>query len=100
MDFSGLILIPLSAIITATWMIGAAILSGRGPGFRNPFLLSYALGVLFMEPWRIATWGESGMFAAMLVVLALWVAGGCIIGGIPAAIVIALGQKLAHRSRP
>ncbi|WP_174285470.1 hypothetical protein [Sphingomonas bacterium] len=97
MDFSGVILIPLAAVITACWMIGAAIVSKNGPGFRAPFLLSYGLGVLFMEPWRIAAWQELGMFAVMLVMLALWVAAGCIIGGIPAALIVALVKKLRLR---
>lgn len=97
MDFSGLVSIPLAAVITACWMIGTAILSKNGPGFRAPFLLSYGLGVLFMEPWRIAAWQDLGMFAVMLVVLALWVAAGCIIGGIPAALIVALVEKLRRR---
>jgi len=97
MDFSGLIMIALAALITACWMIVAAIVSKNGPGFRAPFLLSYGLGVLFMEPWRIAAWQELGMFAIMLVMLAFWVAAGCIIGGIPAALLVALVEKLQRR---
>ena len=83
MDFSGLILIPLAAVITACWIIGAAVMSKGGPGFRVPFLLSYGLGVICMEPWRIAAWQELGMFAVMLVMLVLWIAAGCLIGGVP-----------------
>jgi uncharacterized protein (DUF2062 family) len=97
MDFSGLISIPLAAVITAGWMLVAAIVAKNGPGFRAPFLMSYGLGVLFMEPWRITAWQELGMFAIMLVMLALWVAAGCIIGGIPAALIIALVEKLRRR---
>src|SRR5689334_2527527 len=97
MDFSGFILIPLAAVVTACWMIGAAILSKGGPGFRASFLLSYGLGVIFMEPWRIASWQELGMFAVMLTMLALWVAAGCIIGGVPAALAISAGTKLRQR---
>ena len=94
MDFSGLILIPLAALITACWIIVAAVLAKKAPGFRAPFLLSYGLGVIFMEPWRIAAWQELGMFAIMLVMLALWVAGGCIIGGVLA---VSVGTKLRQR---
>lgn len=97
MDFSGLILTPLAAVITACWIIGAALFSKRNPGFRAPFLLSYALGVASMEPWRIVSWQHVGMFAFMLVMLVLWVAAGCIIGGLPAALVVSLGSKLRHR---
>jgi hypothetical protein len=50
-----------------------------------------------MEPWRITAWQELGMFAIMLVMLALWVAAGCIIGGIPAAVIVALVEKLRRR---
>lgn len=97
MDFSGLVLIPLAAVVTACWMIGAAILSKRGPGFRVPFVVSYGLGVIFMEPWKIAGWQDLGWFAVALVMLALWIAVGCIIGGLPAALVISVGTKLRRR---
>lgn len=98
MDFSGLIVIPLAALITAGWLIGAALLSKRGPGFRSPFLLSYVLGVLFMEPWHIGSWQHFGMFAAMLVMLLFSTAVGCLIGGLPAALIVSLGSKLRQRS--
>ena len=98
MDFSGLILIPLAALITAGWIIGAALLSKRGPGFRNPFFLSYVLGVLFMEPWHIASWEHLVMFAVMLVMLLFSTAAGCLIGGLPAILLMSLGSKLRQRS--
>lgn len=100
MDFSGLILIPLAAVITACWIIGSAVLSKNGVGFRAPFLLSYALGVIFMEPWRIAAWQELGMFAIMLVMLALWIAAGCLIGGLPAVLIVSVATKLRRRFGP
>lgn len=98
MDFSGLIIIPLAALITAGWLIGAALLSKRDPGFRPPFLLSYVLGVLFMEPWHIGSWQQLGMFAVMLVMLLFSTAAGCLIGGLPAALIVSLGSKLRQRS--
>lgn len=98
MDFSGLIVIPLAALITAGWLIGAALLRKRGPGFRLPFLLSYVLGVLLMEPWRIGSWQHLGMFAVMLVMLLFSTAAGCLIGGLPAALLVSLGSKLRKRS--
>lgn len=97
MDFSSLLLMPLAAVITACWIIGAAILSKVSPGFRGPFLLSYAVGVIFMEPWKIATWQELGMFAMMFIMLAIWVAAGCAIGGVSAAAAVSLGTKLRQR---
>ena len=99
MDFSGLIVLPLAALITSCWIVGAAVLSQNGPGFRAPFLLSYGFGVIFMEPWKIAGWQELGMFAIMLVMLALWVAAGCVVGGIPAALIVSLATKLRQRFR-
>jgi hypothetical protein len=74
MDFSGLIALPLAAVITACWIIGAAVLSKNGPGFLAAFLLPYGFGVIFMQPWRIAGWQELGTFAVMLVTLAVYVA--------------------------
>ncbi|MEO7691815.1 MAG: hypothetical protein ABIS51_21205 [Sphingomonas sp.] len=96
MDFSGLLVIPLAAFISATWIVGVAALSSRAATFRPPFLLSYTLGVLFMQPWLIASWQEMGMFGVMLVMLALWIAAGCIIGAIPAMAAVALARRLAR----
>ena len=87
---------PLAAVITACWMIGAACLSKTVPSFRRPFLLSYSLGVLFMQPWLIASWKEAGMLAVMLVMLALWIAAGCLVGAMPAMAAIGLARKLAR----
>jgi hypothetical protein len=97
MDFSYIILIPLTALITACWVIGAAVLSKKGPGFQGPFILSYGLGVIFMQPWRVVSWQELGMSAVMLVMLARWIAAGCIIGGIPTMIVVSVWKKLRGR---
>ena len=98
MDFSGFVLIPLAALITAGWIVGAALLSRHRPGFRPPFLLSYALGVMFMEPWHIVSWRDVGMFAVILVGLVFSVAAGCLIGGVPALLIVSIGTKLRHRS--
>ncbi|WP_167397769.1 hypothetical protein [Sphingomonas faeni] len=54
---------------------------------------------MFMEPWKIAAWQELGLFAIMLVMLALWAAAGCVVGGIPAALVVSLATKLRQRFR-
>lgn len=96
---SGLIVLPFAAVITACWIVGAAVLSKNGPGLRAPFILSYGFGVILMEPWRIAAWQELGMFAIMLVMLGLWVAAGCIVGGIPAVLVVSLVTKSRQRFR-
>lgn len=99
MDVSGLLLIPLAALITAGWIVGVAALSSRAATLRPPFLLSYSLGVLFMQPWLIASWQEAGMFAVMLVMLALGIAAGCIIGAMPAMAAVALTRRLARPKR-
>jgi hypothetical protein len=99
MDFSGLLLILLAALITAGWIVGVAALSSRAATLRPPFLLSYGLGVLFMQPWFIASWREVGMFAVMLVMLALWITAGCIIGAMPAMAAVALTRRLARPKR-
>ena len=66
-------------------------------GLSSAFLLSYGLGVIFLEPWTIGAWQELGMFAITLVMLALWVAGGCIFGAVPAALIVSLTTKLRQR---
>ncbi len=99
MDFSGLLLIPLAALITAAWIVGVAMLSSRAATLRPPFLLSYSLGVLFMQPWLIASWQDAGMFAVMLVMLTIWIAAGCIIGAMPAMAAVALTRRLARPKR-
>jgi len=97
MDLSSFILIPLAALISACWIVGAAVLSKQTPSFRAQFVLSYGLGVIFMEPWRMTSWQDLGMFVVMLVMLAFWVAAGCLIGGLPATFAVFIGTKLRHR---
>jgi hypothetical protein len=97
MDFSGLIVIPLAALITAGWIIGAALMSKRGADLRLPFILSYAVGVVLMEPWRIATWQHLGMFAVMLIMLLFSTLVGCLLGGLPATLIVWLGAKMRRR---
>lgn len=99
MDLSGLLLIPLAALTTSTWLVGVATLSSRARTLRPPFLLSYSVGVLFVQPWLIASWREAAMFAVMLAMLAIWIAAGCIIGAMPAMAAIALTRKLARPKR-
>jgi len=95
-DFSGFLLIPLAAVITACWIVGAALLSKRSPKLRGPFLLAYGLGVIFMQPWLISSWQDAGMTGLMLLVLVLWIAGGCLIGAIPGMLIVALGSKIGR----
>ncbi|KKW92202.1 hypothetical protein [Sphingobium chungbukense] len=97
MDLSGFLLIPVAAVIAAVWIVGAAFISKRRLGFRSPFLLSYGLGVIFMQPWRISTWEHFGMFTIMLVMLVFWVAIGCLIGGLPATLAVSIVRKLRRR---
>jgi hypothetical protein len=99
MDFSGVLLIPLAALITGAWVVGVAAFSKREASFRPPFLLSYGLGILLMQPWHVASWQEAGMLAAMLVMLALHIAAGCIIGAMPAMAGVALTRRLAPPKR-
>lgn len=95
MDVVGLLMLPLGAIITATWVIIAAAL-GREPTFRSPFLVAYALAILLMQPWHIGSWQNAGMALVMLVMSAIPIAVGCVAGGIPAALVVSLFRKLAQ----
>ncbi|WP_093664536.1 hypothetical protein [Sphingomonas gellani] len=99
MDISGLLLTPLAALITAMWIVGVRALSSHVPTLRPPFLLSYILGVLLMQPWYTASWRDFGMFAVMLVVQALSIAVGCIIGAVPAMAAVALTRRLARLKR-
>ena len=99
MDFSGVLLIPLAALLTGAWIVGVAAFSKREATFRPPFLLSYGLGILFMQPWHVASWQEAGMLAAMLVMLALHIAAGCIIGAMPAMAGVALKRRMARPKR-
>ena len=94
-----MLLIPLAAFITAAWIVGVAAFSKREASFRPPFLLSYGLGILFIQPWHVASWQEAGMLAVMLVMLALCIAAGCIIGAMPAMAGLALKRRLARPKR-
>lgn len=95
MDVTGLLMLPLAAIITATWIIIGAV-RRREPTFRGPFLLTYVLAILLMQPWHIGSWQEAGMACVMLVMTAIPIAAGCIAGGIPAILIVFLARKLAH----
>jgi hypothetical protein len=95
-EFSGFLLIPLAAVITACWIIGAALLSKRPHWLRIPFLISYGLGVIFMQPWLIASWQDAGMMGVMLVMLMLSIAAGCVIGAIPSKLVVTFGHKASR----
>lgn len=95
MDVSGLLLIPMTALITALW-IGVAGLSSKAPTLRLPFLLSYGLGVLSMQPWLIASWRQAGMFAVMAAMLPIPIAVGCLIGTMAAMVAIAVKRWLAR----
>mgnify|MGYP003344153901 CR=1 FL=1 len=70
MDAVALLMLPLAAIITATWIIIAAV-AGREPTFRRPFLLAYAVAILLMQPWYVSSWQEAGMALVMLVMSAI-----------------------------
>ena len=98
MDFSGVLLIPLSALVTAVWIVMSALMR-KVPALRGPFLLSYAVGLILAQPWQIRGWNELGMVLVMLVLLALWIAAGCIIGAMPAMVAVALGRKFARSNR-
>lgn len=96
MDFSGFLLIPFAAIITACWIIGAALLSKRPHWLRVPFLISYSLGVIFMQPWLIASWQDAGMMGVMLVTLMISIAAGCVIGAVPSKLLVTFGGKASR----
>ncbi|NWK94909.1 hypothetical protein DM806_04345 [Sphingobium lactosutens] len=97
MDFSGFLVIPLSAVIMAVALVSAEIVRWRGSVFRLAFAISYILGLLLIQPWWTNSATEIGMSAIMLLILALWVVGGCIIGAIPAMLLIAIGKWMARR---
>lgn len=99
MDFSGLALIPLAAAVTAVWIVGVAAFSSGKATLLPPYLLSYGLGVLFMQPWLAASWQEAGMYGVMLVLLLIWIAAGCIIGAMPAMATVALVRWLVRPRR-
>ncbi len=96
MDFSALLLIPLAAIVSALWIVGLAAVSGSADRFKAPFVLSYSLAFLLMQPWLIASWQQAGMVAVILVPMAIWIAAGCILGAIPAMIVVAALRVRTH----
>ena len=94
--FSAFVVIPLSALLASAAIIGAALASRPPPPFRWTFFTSFVLALLFLQPWRDATsLAHAGMSAAMLVMIALWVALGHILGAIPAAVLVYLGRKVA-----
>lgn len=89
-DFSFILVIGLSAILMSGLMIFSEVTRRRGSSFRLAFGISYLLGLLLIQPWRIASPEEAGMSAMMLMFMAIWVAIGCIIGAAPTAFAISV----------
>jgi len=73
-----------------------AALTDRSATLRVPFLLSYGLGTLLLQPWSVDSWQQLGMLAVMLLMLLLWTAAGCVVGAVPAMIFVALARRLAR----
>lgn len=95
MDFTGLLMLPLAAITSAGWVVSGALLR-REPTFGGPFLLSYFLAALLMQPWKIASWQEGGMAFVMFIMAAFPIACGCAAGGISAVLIVSVVRRLAH----
>ena len=100
MDFSFIPIIGLSAILSAAWLILVHIKQRPGSKFRPPFLVSYLLGILMMEPWRIASAQDVGMFAVLLFfMLPLWVSIGWLIGAAPTALGLHIIKRVTHTGK-
>ena len=100
MDISGLLIIPLSAILTAASIIGAALLSRPRPRLIYPFAASFVLGFLFLGPWRWPANNEWGLLAAELGLIAFWVTFGVAIGALSSVIAIKLSRVMQGFARP
>jgi len=100
MDLLGVVLLPLTAAVTACWIIGAAVLARRRPSFRASFLPFCGLGILASEPWRVGSAQELGMMVIMLVMLAIPIAIGCFVGRLLGVGAISVVQKLRRPSAP
>ncbi len=90
MDFSFILVIGVSAILVSAMMVYSEVTSRRYSIFRLSFGICYLIGIVLMQPWRIASTQEVGMSIIILVFGAIWVALGCIIGAVPTALGIAL----------
>jgi hypothetical protein len=95
MDFSFILVIALAAILTSGMMIFAEVTSRRSSTFRLAFGISYLAGLALMQPWHGSSAQEVGMSGMMLIFMMLWVAIGCIIGGIPTALAISIVRWIA-----
>lgn len=95
MDFSGLLIIPLSAIVSALVLVGAAAASRERPRLLFPFLFSFGLSIAILQPWRgLYSVSDYGLSAMMLGLIALWVAMGTVLGAAPALLAIAAAKKI------
>jgi len=90
MDFSFIPVIALAAILMSIFMIFSEVASRRSSNFRLAFGISYLAGLALIQPWRVTSAEEVGMSAMMLIFIALWVAVGSIIGGVPTAFAISI----------
>jgi hypothetical protein len=96
MDVSFILVIGLSAVVTSGLMIFSEVTSRRGSTFRLAFGISSLAGFLVMQPWRAASPEEAGVSLMTLIFIPLWAAIGCVLGAIPAALVISAIRWLAR----
>ena len=95
MDFSFILIIGLSAILSAAWLIMVHFTQRPGSKFRPPFVVSYLLGLAMMQPWRIASAQDVGMFAVLLLfMLPLWVTVGWLIGAAPTTLILHVFKRI------
>ncbi len=86
MDFSGFLVIPLAALVSAlTIIVMASVPKWRARRwFPVSAGLSIFLGVLLMQPWQALSLHEWKMLPIGLGLVAIWALMGCLIGAIPA----------------
>jgi hypothetical protein len=92
MDFSLLALFVLAGV--GATILAASETVGKGP--KNPrgiaFAATFILGLLLMQPWSTFTSTEWQEFAAVTLIMAVWVAFGSVAGG-------ELGRRLSKWRR-
>ena len=91
MDFAAILIIPAASIVTTVLLVAGAILSPRLASLRLAFVVSFVVSIALLTPDVPSEWP---MGLLMVALLALWVAAGCIFGGIAGLLVVAAGRKI------
>jgi hypothetical protein len=99
-DASAFLIIPLAAIVAAVVMVAACWSTAvRERCFIVSFAVSFLLSVLILRPWDGMAVDEWQFLVVSLGLIALWVAGGTVVGMAAGLLLVKVGRLIASAFR-